>query len=49
MIYKLLALMIKKGAEMGEENNEKIVEENKDKEKDNKDVQAGGDKGISPE
>ena len=39
----------KKGAEMGEENNEKIVEENKDKEKDNKDVQAGGDKGISPE
>ena len=39
----------KKGGENGQENNEKIVEDNKDKEIENKNVEAGGDKGISTE
>ena len=39
----------KKGGEMAEENKDKIMEENKDKEKDNKNLEAGGDKGINAE
>ena len=39
----------KKGGEMAEENKDKIMEENKDKENDNKNLEAGGDKGINAE